>query len=242
MRLAITCKLKEEVLPIDYRRKIVSLIKSCISEYDENIFSEMYEGNNSKGFSFSVYLKGAKITKEKAFVGEKAFVLNITTGSVEEGIHFYNSFLKAQSKKNWISIGSDNQVQVDQIFMVKEKPIIGNSIVFALKSPLVIREHAREGNRDWFYTFEDEGFETVLKKNLKFQLKNQFEHDVRPDIEALEFIPETFKKTVVKSYNAQIPVSLGTFTIKGAPYLLDYFYKNGLGSRRNSGFGYLEIV
>ena len=48
-------------------------------------------------------------------------------------------------------------------------------------------------------------------------------------------------KAVVQYYGQYIEATLGTFEMEGDPVLLDYFYKQGLGSKRSCGYGMIAI-
>ena len=66
MRLAIYCELKEKEIPIDYRRKIVSLFKSCLSSYDKEIYDQYYHEKDpiQKEYTFATYFSRPKIQKD----------------------------------------------------------------------------------------------------------------------------------------------------------------------------------
>lgn len=55
MLLSVICRLKDEKIPIDYRRKVVSFLKHAISNDDSAFYDELYENNVNKEFTFSVY-------------------------------------------------------------------------------------------------------------------------------------------------------------------------------------------
>jgi CRISPR-associated endoribonuclease Cas6 len=50
------------------------------------------------------------------------------------------------------------------------------------------------------------------------------------------------KKIIVKSYDINVACSIGKFVLEGEQYLLNYFYKSGVGSKRGLGFSLLDVV
>ena len=107
-------------------------------------------------------------------------------------------------------------------------------------SPLVVREHNNETKKDYYYSFQHEEFEEMLKINIREEIKNA---DI-PErlIETFSIEAINAKKTVIKFYEKQIEASLGIYKLNGSPELLDYLYKAGIGSKRSSGFGMFTII
>ncbi|MGL4334899.1 MAG: hypothetical protein ACRCSC_07545, partial [Lactococcus garvieae] len=66
MRIACKILCPSQQLPLDIRRTCLHLIKQALSEYDQELFSQLYDqGSNRKGFTFSTGLgKGVCFTKE----------------------------------------------------------------------------------------------------------------------------------------------------------------------------------
>ncbi len=124
----------------------------------------------------------------------------------------------------------------------KESLIFEEKIKFKLISPLLVREHNRDTNKDWFYTFEDNCFEEKLKMNIYTHLKEKFPFDIESEVQKLIFDFSKMKKTVISNYSIQFPGSLGIFTVQGNPHIIDYFYKAGFGSKSSAGFGMLDII
>ena len=78
MKLKIVCELTNEMIPIDYRRKIVMLMKTGLSESNPTLFQELYSGNKLKEYTFSVYFKDALFEKEVIQVKSKEFIINFS--------------------------------------------------------------------------------------------------------------------------------------------------------------------
>ena len=46
----------------------------------------------------------------------------------------------------------------------------------------------------------------------------------------------------VKNYNIVIPSNISILEIQSKPYILDYLYKSGIGSKNAQGFGMVDII
>lgn len=157
------------------------------------------------------------------------------------GVHLVNALMVRRNK--WFPLADcNNKLKALSITKVQEYPITANAVHFKILSPIVIRDHNKKVGKDWYLTFEDDGFEKIWKRNLKTELQNTFGRDVSGDIEALCIKPIRLKKTVVKSYGIYIPCTIGSLVLEGEKYLLEYLYKAGIGSKRAMGFGCLDVV
>lgn len=236
MRIKIECSLKDEIITTSYNRKILSFIKKSLELYDKEIEKIYYDNSCIKDMSFACYLPIEKIEKEKIYLKEKNFKLFLTFNSVIDGIHYYNSFINAKNKKIEFKI-NENIFIVTKITKLQEKIIKDNTAIFQTLSPIIIKEKI-EREREWFHILDKKGIE-VLKKNICYSLKDKFS---KVKLENLEIIPIDMKKTVVNFYDIKFPVTKGIFAIKGDKEVLDHFYKSGIGSKKSSGFGMLELV
>lgn len=240
MQLKIKCELTNEKIPIDYRRKIVMMMKKGLSETNAELFEELYAKNKLKEYTFSVYFKDARFEKETIQVNGKEFIINFSTGNAELSVNFYNSFVSLRGKQ--IPFFDKNQVEVRSVNIVSQVRNNEGQVQATIKSPIICREHNLETQKDWFYTFEDEGFESVLKKNLIYQLKPVFGNYVEKDIQDLQIENTQMKKTVVRCYDRYLACTIGQLMLRGKPYLVNYFLDNGLGSMTGLGFGMIEAT
>lgn len=242
MRLSLYCNLKENEIPIDYRRKIVSLFKSCLSNYNEKIYNQYYHLKDpiQKDFTFSTYFQNPVMKKETIEIPNKNIIINFSTSDNVLGINFYNAFIKNLYKE--ISFSSLNSIKITKIELKKEKKIAENRVVFRTQSPLIVREHNTKTGKDWYYSCEDKEFEELLKRNIYNQLKNKFSKDIEEDLENLEIKKIAMKKIIVNSYGIKIASSIGTFEIEGEQYILNEIYQSGAGSKKSLGFSMLDIV
>lgn len=243
MRIKIEFETGCEDLPIDYRRKFLSYLKSALEDYNQDLFAALYgEGHSPKSFCFSMYfVPKVIIAKDGITLHSKRFLVWFTTQDVLMGVHLVNALMVRRNK--WFPLADcNNKLKALSITKVQEYPITAKAVHFKILSPIVIRDHNKKVGKDWYLTFEDDGFEKIWKRNLKTELQNTFGRDVSGDIEALCIKPIRLKKTVVKSYEIYIPCTIGSLVLEGEKYLLEYLYKAGIGSKRAMGFGCLDVV
>lgn len=243
IRLHFDFELENEKIPIDYRRKLISYLKYCTEKSNGAFYEELYgHGNNTnKDFTMSVYfVPETQLCKDFIHVKSKKMVLNISTPDSYLGIQLYNAL--CSQKYKWCKLSGDNALRLVGVHSEKEKVVTCRKAVFNTLSPIVIRDHNKETGKDWFYTFEDEGAVSILKRNLKRELGEKFERDISLDIDQLQIKFTRMKKVIIRSYELKIPCSLGVFSMEGEQYLLQYLYQRGLGSKRSLCFGYLELL
>jgi len=243
MRIKVEFETKSEVFPLEYRRKFVSFLKSAFEDYNKDVYTALYQsGHAPKSFCFSIYfLPEAAVSKEGVVLNSKRFIAWFTTPDIFMGVHLINALLGRSNK--WFPLADHgNQLKVLSVTKAREYPISSNTVAFKILSPVIVRDHDRGGERDWYLTLDDGEFESVWKRNFKSELQHSFNRDVSYDIDALQIKPINLKKTVVLHYGVNIPCTLGKFVVEGEKYLLEYLYKAGMGSRRALGFGCLEIM
>lgn len=243
MRIKVEFECESVELPLDYRRKFISYLKSALEDYNNDLFTALYgEGHSPKSFCFSIYfLPEVTIAKDGIKLHSKRFLVWFTTRDVLVGVHLVNAFMARHNK--WFPLADcNNKLKALSITKVQEYSITDNVVRFKILSPIVIRDHDEKEGKDWFLTFEDEGFEEIWKRNLKTELQNALGRDVSGDINALRIKPIHLKKTVVKNYEIFIPCTIGKLVVEGENYLLEYLYKAGVGSKRSMGFGCLDVV
>lgn len=243
MRLHFVFELKDEIVPIDYRRKIISYLKFCIKDNNTDLYHELYtdESNKSKDFVISTYFSPeTDFSNDHIKVKSKRMTLNLSTPDSYIGIGIYNAL--CCHKYVWYKLSDTNEIRLISINNEREKIITERKVVFHTMSPIVIRDHDKNTGKDWFYTFEDDGAAEVLKRNLKSEFRGKFDRDISYDIEKLQVTPVKVRKVIVRCYELKIPCTLGSFIMEGEPYLLQYFYQRGLGSKRSLGFGHLKLL
>ncbi len=237
MRFKLYLKLENEIMPIDYRRCILSFIKLSLFEYEEEYFKKYYneKDNIVKPYTFSVFFKNPKINENEIIIENREFEINFSIADYEAAVILLNSFNHQKFKKFSIN---KNSWTLKDISLLPEKKISTNSITIKFLSPLCVR--GRENNKDYYYSFEHEEFENILKINIKEQIKiTNFPESI---VDNLKIIPIKTKKVIIKFYEKKLECSTGTFTIDGDIELLNYLYQSGIGSRHSAGFGMFQII
>ena len=240
MRFRIELELKNECLPLDYRPTIISLLKHSLTVYDNGkYFNTYYEIGKHKPFTFAVGIPGSKFTKEMITVPNKKINLTFSTSDTGTGIVFFNSLLMQKNKS--YPLAYENAIIIKSILIEKEVAITTDTIEVTFKSPLCVREHSKENNRDIYYSYEKEGFSEALSRVLKFEVVNSNTLPVSI-LDGFSIEPIQYKKTVVRHHSQFVEVTVGSFSLTGNMALLNYLYTSGMGSRKSSGFGMIEII
>lgn len=237
MRFKLYFKLEKLEIPVQYRKTIISFIKHSLERDDKKYYQKYYNEKDPiiKQYAFSAYYKQSKIENDKIILEDEKFELNITTSDYETGIILYNSFNKQKNKKYPLN---NNSMTLENITMTKEKEITTDKITIKFQAPLCVR--SRENNKDYYYSYENEKFEEILKINVKEQLKIS---DIPTEtVDTFTIKPIKAKKVLIKFYEKCIECSTGTFEISGNKELLKYLYQTGIGSKHSAGFGMFQII
>ena len=242
MRFALIFRLQKKEFPSDNRRIFMSYIKNSFEDYDKSIFEKYYKNrdNIEKPFTFSIYFGRAVFSREKIILNSNKIQLTFSSIDIEVGLHFYNSVLN--KKGILFKLENSNSMVLERINLMKEPPIAFDKIIFKTLSPIIIREHNKEKNKDWYYSFEDIESANIIKQSLKYQAMNYFGKFVEEDINEVIIKPIAMKKLVILHYGVLVTGNVGTFEMHGKAYLLEYFYKAGISSRKSEGFGQVDIL
>jgi len=240
MRFKIELELKKEQLPLEYRQLVISLFKHSLTVYENGRhFNTYYEIGKEKPFSFAVMIPNSTFTKEMILVPSRKIDITFSTGEISTGIVFFNALLMQKNKS--YPLANENTMKVKNIVLEEEVTITTNTINIIFRSPLCVRKHRKDDNKDIYYSYEKEGFNEALHNVLELQIANS---DVLPTsiLEGFYMMPMRCKKTVIRHCSQFVEVTLGMFTLTGNIALLNYFYTNGIASRKSSGFGLFEIM
>lgn len=237
MRLKLHFNLKSTDIPSDYRPFLLSFLKRSINNYDDALYQKLYEnGATPKKYTFAVWLDNPDFQDDTVLLKSNRMTMQFSTGDTILGVHMYNAFLRMKSKD--FPIPSGNSLSLREITLVPEKLIIDSNILIKFISPLVIRN--RTNNKDYYFSVSHTEFQQELLKSVRYQL--QLSEDLPVSLlDDFTLIPVHPQKSVIQFYGQKMEVSLGTFEMRGSPVLMDYFYKNGISSRRSSGFGMIEV-
>ncbi|MHC5218157.1 CRISPR-associated endoribonuclease Cas6 [Enterococcus sp. LJL128] len=240
MRFKVVCTVSGNYVPIDYHRKVVSMLKKGFEQTAPEKYQELYGNNTVKDYTFSVYFGQAIFEKKKIILTNNQVILNFSTANAELGFYLYNVLMSLKKKENlW---DEDVTLHVQDVQIVHQAVVIEDQILLKALSPIVCRNHNKETNKDWYYSFENLEFLEIIKRNMISKLVPILGEYIQHDIEELSFEPVKMKKTVVRFYERQIECSIGQFYLKGKPHLLNYLMQSGVGSLTGSGFGMCELV
>lgn len=240
----ILIELKTKKIPLNYNYLILSLIKSVLSRENPTLFKMMYEDEEiqfrTKPFTFALKLEDFNIEKEEVLLKERV-VLTVSTNDYVFGSVIYNSFINTRT----FQYQNLYDIKIGKVNVLKERNINSTEAVFKTLSPLVIKN--KEGK---FISITDEDYENELNYIANEVLKSSRGIGLK---ENLKFEPVLMKKRVVKEKISKVTKRTskdifyitgteGIFKLTGDKEDLNLIYKMGLGFRRSSGFGCLEIV
>ena len=238
MRMRMSFSLSETKLISDLRTIFISFLKKSVAEYQNGALYETYFTPAAyKDYAFAVIPYGARFDKDDVEIAMKRIDLIWSTGNQAVGIDFYNA-LHYQLRKDFL-LPVGNTMRLNKIILEHERGINSNSINIQFLSPLCLRNHNKNTNKDIYLSSEREGFQQLCKEIVSYQIK-----DVLPDclIDSFTIMPIHAKKTVIPFHGGKIEASTGKFRFEGEPALLSFLYQYGIGSRRSAGFGCFEIM
>jgi len=234
MRLKLDFEIKEEVIPRNYGRGFISLIKKMIEVADPLLFYDYYEQHKLKPFTFGVYFPNIKGNSgDRINVGNKV-VLNFSTSSLQLATNIYNGFLKTP-EHFWQNNGSSVTFKPIKAFLNQNTTITKSEHLFKTLSPFLINN---EGGSNEFLLPGEHGFIEGLEFALNECAKEFLSVDKKIEF---EFEPVDMKMHVLYHYK-KMPTNKGVFRLKADPEILQMVYDIGIGVHRSQGFGMLEVV
>lgn len=239
MKFLLKYETKNDIFPSDYRRVIMSMLKRTLSEIENGKYFEKYYGAvERRNFTFAIKFPLPKFDKDKIILGENSFNISLSTGDDELGFVFWSAFL-AHKNKSYPG-PFDNTYTLKSIQKMDERTASSDIVIVKMLSPLCLREHSAEKNRDIYYSVKNENFQEKSKVIISDQLlKAGFSKELSENI---EIIPTNARKTVVRYYGTFIECSIGDFCIKADKAVINYFLRFGIGSRKSAGFGFANLI
>lgn len=237
---------EKKELPIHIRNMFMSILKKAFENGDVDIYKKYYEttseykNNVLKPFTFSIYIPNIRYEKEKIFFAGNEIILNFSTYEIDKGLYFYNGILRQKDKI--FNYKNKYELKVENIKIVNEKIITENEVVFKTLSPLLVRNHNKEKNKDDYLCTTDKGFEEIIKENINKKSENFLYKKAEIDIKEINMKKLIMKHQVDKNREIFINGNSGYIKIKSDIETLDMIYKSGIGARNGEGFGMLEIV
>lgn len=231
-------KLENNFLPREMDRLFVSFLKAATMNYDEEMYNSLYDKSKSitKQFTYSCYLPGAKFKDDRIELDKNEFSLFISDSNQMELLHLFNAFQLMKFKRYPMQ---GNSMQLVSIYMQKLDEIKDNEIVIKIQSPLIVRKHNSGDNSDIYYTCDMDGFEEVLRDNVRIFIEKT---GLNVSVDGFSIQVIKGKKVVVPVFGRNTDASIGIYKLTGSCELLNILYLAGLGVRRSEGHGKFEII
>lgn len=240
MRYQIVISLDSDEIPKDKNRMFLSFIKHHIAENDKRFFESLYiKGEtNRKDFTFSLYMSECEFLRETIRIPNKRICLNFSTHDLSTGIQFYNAMINGRGREySYKGI----TMKIEKIELKQEKTFMIESATFKSLSPCVIREHDGKTNKDWFYSLDSKKGRTLFVENARGQILESIK-DSSYDLADIRISLIKNKEVTVKHYGIEVLANICMFKMEAKPYILEYFYKAGIGSFKSTGFGMLSSL
>lgn len=242
MRFKLDFMAERSELNADYRRCILSFIKNALSQsVNGDLLDRYYKDTNIKDFTWTMVVSKPQFTKEKFRFADNKFSLVFSTDDRRQtGMYLMLAFLNQKNRKYPVEDG--NFIMLKNIVQMNQKEIKDTTVRFVTMpgSSLVVRDHDRETNRDKYYSCEEEEYPDKLGEALKTQAEMAGFSET--SVKSIKLTSVAGRKVVVKHYGIYLDATIADFTVSGENKILQYFYQNGVCSRRSAGFGMLDIV
>ena len=213
-----------------------SLFKQTLERYNEELYREMFTGQNKKirKYCFCLKMRPLKRQNGKVILEHNKFSLELKSLDFQEFISFYNAFLMRCKDKENFSM-NQNSMQLMNVYLHSYKPNISNHVIIKMCSPVVVRSYTDSGER--YLGIEDEGFEEVLNKTV-----NRFLQNISMNDALVHITPLKVKKTVMNLFRFKANANLGIFEITGDPNAIAVLSFAGIGNCRGAGAGMFRII
>ena len=238
MQIDLTFKLSNLTLSTDYRKIFVSFFKEALTKYNKELFNLWYSQPTLKPFCFTIYLNKPSFKKDNIILSTNIITVHIKSAITKEIIEFYNALLLRRKENTEFEL-KNNSMLLTKIRTNIIRDYYEEEVIIKLDSPLVVRFHDKNTNKDTYFTPDDKDFESMIKANIATTLERL---GYTINLDNFRLIPLNAKSTMIKTYNGSVKASLGTYKLKGTPKLISLLNKIGLGSIRSSGFGYFRIL
>ncbi len=239
MRVEVEFSTKKNEFPLEYRRVVMSYLKSSVQNCNGGKYmDEYYEAGQERRYSFAVFFDKPKYLEDRIELNSGKVKMVFTTADKLTGFVFYSAFLESRNKV--VPLKNDNELTVVKVRELKQRVVTDDEALFKLISPLCVRKHKHDTNQDYYYSYEREGFREVFLHVVKKQLRNAgFAEEY---LQEIDIIPISCRKVIVKHYECKIECTIGTIVLKGNKSILQYLLNSGMCSRRSEGFGTLELL
>lgn len=235
MRIVLDYEIQPSIIPRNYQRAFISLIKKLIENISPRLFIEYYkEQNKMKPFTFGVYFPKLEGNANEMLSVGNLVKLNISTLSAQLATDIYNGFINTFDHY-WNSEGGSITFKPIKASLSKPVHIDSSELVFKTLSPFLI---TCKGESNEFLLPGEEGFLEGLKFATNECARVFLNKDSDIDI---QFEPIKMNRHIIYHYK-KMPTNKGVFRIKAEPEILQMIYDIGIGVHRSQGFGMLEVV
>lgn len=237
-QLKLSMQLENNRLPVEMERPIVSFLKASIQKESQELYEKLFGSKKAvlKSYCLSCYLPRAAFEKNFISLGAPEFTIFFSDADTEELLGFYNGFLKMKFVKYPLN---GNSMCLTHVAVVPLKEIQEDHVIIKMLSPLLVRDHDRENNRDRYCLFNEEDFSDVLKENTRYFLEQM---GYGFSTESFSIKPLKAKKVIVPAFGKLVDGNLGVYELTGSPGLLNLLLAAGLGSRRSEGHGKFQVI
>jgi CRISPR-associated endoribonuclease Cas6 len=243
------------VIPTDYRRNILSLIKEAINpnQSGTEIYEKYYvkEARKIKPFTFSVNFKTDDGHSEKGRLRLTEPKLNLFFSASDPVflIYVYNGLV--QLMKDY-PLFSGLKAKVIRFTLEQQKSFRLSEAVFKTCSPILVRDTDASGKSRGYITAEKPEFEDRIYYSVKSMCKALMEGAL--ELKRSDFAVEWVRSQTVHinhyknkdkpqdSKKEMIVATAGAIKIKAPANVLQLIYDAGIGAKRSQGFGMLEIL
>lgn len=234
MRITLDYEISPDVIPKNYGRGFISLIKKLIENTDQLLFNDYYNQHKLKPFTFGTYFPQLQGNENDKLKVGNVVIINFSTSSIQLATNIYNGFIKTP-EHYWRNNGSSITLKPLKAFLNKRTTIIKNEHWFKTLSPFII---SNEGESNEFLLPGEDGFMEGLQFSLNECAKEFLGVDEKIEF---EFEAVNMKRHVIYHYK-KMPTNKGIFRMKAEPEILQMVYDIGIGVHRSQGFGLLEVV
>lgn len=240
MRFDVNITLSDKEIPKDKNRMFLSFIKHNLSKNNKRCFEKLYGKGitDRKSFAMASYLPGAIFNENTITIPNKKIKLTISVVDMELGVEIFNSMMGSVNNTYKYK---DCELTTTNVKLVREKRIENSTEIFKTLSPIVVRDHEKETNKDWFYDLSELKGQEIFLRNLKYQLEEE-KPESKYFSDELEVEVLKNKKTVAKNYGINVQCNLCVLKINAKSEILEHIYKSGVGSYKSQGFGLLDII
>lgn len=238
MQFVLHFSLKEKVLPLEFRRTIISFIKKALTQDGEGKYYELFfRGTDIKPYTFSVKLPKPKFTEKGVVLSDAKFRVRFSTAPFKRREFILLNRIMGM-KGVMFPLEQGNSMILEHIQMYHAPAVRTNQILVksVVGGGICVRDHHVD-NTETYKSAGDEDFELMLKRNIAEQLKRAGLQYANVDVHCAEG-----QKLIVRHFDMKIPVTKGYFVLSGERVALQYLLEAGIGSRRSQGFGMVELV